>query len=478
MNRFTTGKPPVVTGAVFAVVTAVIVLVTFTHWNPFSHPYEMHVVVRDSLTVRQGSPVRIAGVDVGQVKKIEPVSGSTLSTMTLQIEDKGMPIFRNARVKIRPRLFFEGSYFIDLQPGSPGAPRLPDGGTLPPSSATYPVQLGDILSTFPNEVRRSFQVLVDGYGTALSVPAPPHQDADQDPEVRGLTAAESLNRALIYSPGALRGLAITNQGLLGERRDDLSRLIAGQRRVAAGLSRHEQSLGGAVDNLEATLAVLARRNSELGETLDELPPLLVTADAALRALDAAFPSTRALAIEALPAVQELGPTIAAGFPWVRQAQALVSPAELGGLVDDLEPAVRNLAPVQTEALALLPELDLTNRCLTGNLLPTLEQPLDDGPLSTGLANYKEFWLTMVGFSGESQNFDGNGQYTRFQIGGGPFTVSSGPTSSGGPAFFGNATAVPRGSRPARPASRPPYRTTVPCYRSTPPNLTAETGPGP
>jgi len=478
MTRFTTGKSPVTAGAVTLIVTAVIVFVTFTHWNPLDNPYRMRIVVTDTVQVRPGSPVRIAGVDVGAVERVDPVRDTTRSTITLTIDDNGRPVFRDAHVKIRPRLFFEGNYFIDLQPGTPGTPQLPDGGTLPVANTDYPVQLDQVLSAFPRGVRRNLQALLDGYGSALTGRSSPAEDRDQDPAVRGSTAAAALNRSLRYAPGALRGLAVTTGALRGRRPQDVSRLIAGQRRVAAGLGRHEQNLGDAVVNLERTMAVLARRRAELGATLDELPPLLETANATLVALDDAFPSTRALARTAIPGVRELGPTIDAGFPWVRQAAALVSPPELPSLVDDLKPAVEDLAPLQNETLELLPQLDLVNRCLSDVVLPTLEKPVDDGRLSTGLPNYQEFWQTMVGFSGESQNFDGNGQYTRFQIGGGAYTVSSGPTSSGGPAFYGNATAPPRGSRPARPSGRPPYSTGVPCYRSTPPNLTAKTGPGP
>jgi ABC-type transporter Mla subunit MlaD len=478
MRPFTTGKPPVRAGAITVLITVLVVGVVFTHWNPFADPYEMRVVVNDSLIVRVGSPVRIAGVDVGAVESVDPVPGSTRSTITLAIDDNGLPVFRDAHVKIRPRLFFEGNYFIDLQPGTPGTPELPDGGTIPVANTDYPVQLDQVLSTFPLGVRRSLQVLINGYGSALSGRSTPAEDRDQDASVRGLTAAGALNQSLRYAPGALRGLAITSNALLGRRPRDVSRLVAGQRRVALGLSRHEQHLGDAVVNLQRTMAVLARRRLELGATLEELPPLLATANDTLVALDNAFPATRALARTSIPGVQELGPTIQAGFPWVRQTAALVSPAELGGLVNELEPAVADLAPLQVETLDLLPQLDLVNRCLSDAVLPTLERPVDDGALSTGAPNYQEFWQTMVGFSGESQNFDGNGQYTRFQIGGGANTVSSGPTSSGGPAFYGNATAPPRGSRPARPGSRPPYRTDVPCYRSGAPNLTAKTGPGP
>jgi phospholipid/cholesterol/gamma-HCH transport system substrate-binding protein len=86
----------------------------------------------------------------------------------------------------------------------------------------------------------------------------------------------------------------------------------------------------------------------------------------------------------------------------------------------------------------------------------------------------------VGLSGESQNFDGNGQYTRFQPGGGPQTFTTGPTGVNeltGPPLFGNPALTPLGSRPARPASKPPYNRRFPCYRNKPPNLKARTGPG-
>ena len=51
------------------------------------------------------------------------------------------------------------------------------------------------------------------------------------------------------------------------------------------------------------------------------------------------------------------------------------------------------------------------------MLPTGDIVVHD-EFDTGTENYKEFWWTMVGLAGESQNFDGNGSYVRFQPGGG------------------------------------------------------------
>jgi phospholipid/cholesterol/gamma-HCH transport system substrate-binding protein len=207
-----------------------------------------------------------------------------------------------------------------------------------------------------------------------------------------------------------------------------------------------------------------------------LPDVLAHADSALLHLNDSFPPLRAFSREILPGVRETPTTVAASFPWIAQTRALVSPAELQGLVKDLRPAIGNLANVTDESVKLFPQVDLVSQCFTNVLLPTGDLKIADPPLTTGIENYKEFWQTMTALSGESQNFDGNGQYTRFQTGGGSQMISTGTV--GGAANsqqFGNTIAKPLGSRPARPAVRPPYNRTFPCYKNGIPDLaSAET----
>ena len=80
-------------------------------------------------------------------------------------------------------------------------------------------------------------------------------------------------------------------------------------------------------------------------------------------------------------------------------------------------------------------------------------------MSTGLKNYQEFLQALQGFVGAGQNFTGNGIYTRYQPGGGAFPVQTGAVGHGSgvpQARFGNATAPPLGTRPAR-GPKPPYK---------------------
>ncbi len=58
------------------VLTLVVIVVAtyfgFTKANPFANPFELNAVVRDAQNLKSGAPVRIAGVDVGRVTKVEP----------------------------------------------------------------------------------------------------------------------------------------------------------------------------------------------------------------------------------------------------------------------------------------------------------------------------------------------------------------------------------------------------------------------
>src|SRR4029078_9864573 len=168
-------------------------------------------------------------------------------------------------------------------------------------------------------------------------------------------------------------------------------------------------------------------------------------------LNAAFPNTRAFAREILPGVRETAATIDPGFPWIAQTRALLGPDELRGLVNDLSPATSDLAKTIDASVDLFPQADLVSKCLTRVVLPTRNIKIQDAPLSTNEENYKEFWYTMVGLAGEGQNFDGNGQYVRFQPGGGDQTVSLGTASTNLGALFRQAIPTPLATRHSVPS---------------------------
>jgi ABC-type transporter Mla subunit MlaD len=470
---------PFQVGLIALLLILVVTFLAFTKDIPFTKPYELKAQFTNAPPILKGQAVRIAGVEVGKVSKIEPVSGdSPAITVTMKLEKKALPIHRDASIKVRPRIFFEGNLFFDVHPGTPASPELDSGSTIPASQTSAPVQIDQVLGTLKTDTRKDLQKLLVGFGGALNAQPLPGEDADQDSSTKGETAGKSLNDSLQYSANALRGGAVVNQALLGAEAHDLSKLIGAQQKVFAALDTNEGSLKDLITNFNITMGALADESTNLRATIRELPRVLEAANPTLDALNRAFPPTRAWALEMIPGVRETDATLEAGFPWIHQTRALLRPSELQGLVKELQPAVSDFAEFTKGQVDFLPVLDKFNRCQLNVILPTGETRIDEGALSTGLKNYQEFFQTMVVLAGESGNFDGNGSYTRFQSAGGGYKVQTPPVGRFTEGLFGSAHLPSLGTRPAR-GPKPPYKRDAQCYKQTPPDLNAaKIGAGP
>jgi phospholipid/cholesterol/gamma-HCH transport system substrate-binding protein len=464
------GRSPFAIGLIAIVAILAFTYLGFTKHIPFTRGYQVNAVFESANGLRPNSPVRIAGVNVGKVKKIDAQDGTDNAVVTMEITDQGRPISTDASAKIRPRIFLEGNFFVDLKPGTPGSPELDDGGTLKVTQTATPVQLDQVLSSLQGDTRQDLRDVLDGLGTALQSQPNAAENRDADPSARGETAAQSLNDAYDDAGPAAKAQAIVNEAFLGIQPDeDLGRLISGLGRTAAGLARNEGQLQGLVSNFNTTVAALASEQGNLKASIHELAPTLEAANRAFASLNDAFPPTRAFAREILPGVRETAATIDASFPWVKQARGLFSEEELQGLARDLAPTTRDLAKLTNTSIELLPQTDLVSKCVRDVILPTGDVKIQD-EFSTGTENYKEFWYAMVGLAGEGQNFDGNGMYVRFQTGGGSQQVSLGQSNIGTGPQFANLPTPPIGNRPAYPGKQPPLRDDQPCYKQKLPDL--------
>ena len=84
-------------------------------------------------------------------------------------------------------------------------------------------------------------------------------------------------------------------------------------------------------------------------------------------------------------------------------------------------------------------------------------------------------VPLVGFAGEAQNFDGNGQYTRVQTGGGAehrrrATKLPGTGSARLASCSATRSCQPLGTRPTHPDKKPPYKPDSACYKNKRPDL--------
>src|SRR3954463_384397 len=161
------GPSPAKIGLVLVVLLAIASFLAFTKRIPFtSHGYELHATFQNATTLKPDSPVRIAGVNVGKVSSVAPKGN--VAEATFDISDAGLPIHKDATITIRPRLFLEGNFFLDLHPGSPSAPDLSSGQTIPVTQTATAVQLDQVLTSLQQNSRGSLKRALEGYGTALT----------------------------------------------------------------------------------------------------------------------------------------------------------------------------------------------------------------------------------------------------------------------------------------------------------------------
>jgi ABC-type transporter Mla subunit MlaD len=419
--------------------------------------------------------VRIAGVEVGEVIGVERDGDAT--TVSFTVDGSGRPIHKDAFAEIRPRIFLEGNFFIELDPGSPSSPELGSGETIPVSHTSTAVQFDEILTALQSPVRANLGTLLESFGTALNDKPTAAEDKGQLPEVQGISGGEALNGVLKYGGDAGRYGAQTTNALLGTSPHDLSRAISGASRTFGAFARHEADLQSLIDNFETFTGALSDQSTNLESTLQRFAPTLHTAHSSLVNLNRALPPLRAYAIALRPAVAELPDLIAASKPWLEQARPLLSGKEAGGtarLLAELTPGLAGAA--QAGKASALPQFNRLSLCGSKVLIPTGNETIED-QFGTGGPNYREFLYALSDLAGQSQNFDGNGPFLRLQPGGGDVLVEeANPKAalSQDRQNFAFAPAAPSGSQPQL-AGEPPLKPEARCDKQPVPDVNS--GPG-
>ena len=466
-------------GLLFVALVSVASFFGFTKLNPFSNHFELKAQFQSAQNLKNAkSEVRIAGVEVGRVTSVEALSpDSPGAIVTMDIEKSGLPVHSDAELKVRPLLFLEGNYFIDLKPGSPSAPEVEDGHTVPLTQTAIPVQFGDVLTALQSDTRKDLRTLLREYAFV------------------GLNGggARGFNDSIDYWEPAYRSASLVNDASLGRRPGDLRRVVSGQQKTLAALVDNPDALQGTITNLNITANALAREDDALEAAIPALNDVLTAGPPALRSLNSSLPSVRRFARDALPGTRSSRETLDALIPFVSQLRALVQPSELRGLVDDLRPTIPALTRLNQRTVPILAENRALSACTNNVLIPFSESPIpnpdepeggdaDNDPDNNGPDSnddqlvMRQIPRSLVGLAGESRKTDANSPQ---------FSVNFSGGNQG--AFFNGSTegqtigALPsgiEGTRPALPSSKWDFRPDVPCETQDPPNLEAPLGRAP
>jgi ABC-type transporter Mla subunit MlaD len=446
--------PPLRAGLIAIALIVIGTYFAFARGLPVGDHYEIEAVFRTANNVKERQPVRIAGVDVGkvvEVRHLEP--GTEAAVVTMRIEDGGRPVHRDARVAIRARMFLEGNWFLDLQPGTPSSGELPDGGTLPVAQTRGPVQLGQLFTALQADTRKNIQTLLREYSSAL--------------EGEG---ADGYRRSIPYWEPAYRNSAIVQDATLGVLQHDLSEYVDTSGRVARGLDRRPEALKALIADFNTAAGAFAREARNLELTIDELPRTLAAARPALFALNEALPPFRRFARDLEPSIAETGETIDVALPFLREARGLVSEPELRGLANDLRPTAPALARLTELTRPLYEEVRLASSCENEVLHKWSTDRVTDARFPATGPVYEEAPKPLPGLAAESRNGDANGQWVHVLTSAGDRTINIGN------GFFAQAYQPLIGTNPPKPDARPPLQPEVACETQEPPDLRTRPGP--
>ena len=457
-------------GLIAVVLTFIGFYLAFTKSIPFAgHGYELKGVFADAQNIRAKSPVRISGVEVGEVTDVQHVTdsngkGEDAAVVTMEIKDSALPIRQDATMQLRPRLFLEGNLFVDLHPGSPAAPELDSGSVVPQNQTSTSVQFDEVLTTLQAPVRQDLQIFLKEFGGALAK----------------YGGAEGFRESFRTSPAAYQYTSQVNQALLGTQPGDLAGFISNLDIVARELNANSAHLQGLISNLNTVSGAFAANQASLREAIIELPRTLAAGRPALFKLNRALPPLRAFAREALPGVRAANKALDYANPWIGQLRQLISKPELRGLVNDLRPTIPDLAALSSASLPFLEQARALSSCFNNVVIPWSNTEIPNNDSDPPAA--KVFQETAYGFSGvagESRSGDANGQEFRVLGGGGNNTIAPFETPDLPDPLTGVAPFEFMGSEPAKQSSaKTPFRPDVPCETQDPPNLNSELGPAP
>ena len=296
--------------------------ISFGGATPFAPAgYRLNAEFDQATLLATQADVRISGVPVGKVVSLGLDRRTGRTRAVMQIDSRFAPRPADTRAILRAKTLL-GETYVELTPGSPGAPKLPDGATLPVGHVAPTVQLDQILSTFDPATRHAFEVWQQQEGIALTG--------------RG----EDLNAALAelypFAINVDRVLAVLNrQGAA------TSTLLRDTGVVFSALSQSPSQLQGFITNSNAVFAATAAQDVALANTVRAFPAFLVQTRSTINRVARFAQTTKPLIDEFQPAAEQLSPAL--------QESVALAPELRGVLV--------NIGPLTAAAKTGIPALE-------------------------------------------------------------------------------------------------------------------------
>jgi phospholipid/cholesterol/gamma-HCH transport system substrate-binding protein len=282
----------------------------------------------------QGQTVRVAGVKVGDIGKVELKDGHAV--VNLEIDKKYDKLFhQDATALLRPKTGLK-DMFIEVEPGSDKSPVMQAGDHIPITNTAPDIDPDEFLSALDSDTRAYLQLLINGAGKGL--------------KGHGNDLREIFKR---FEP-IHRDIARVSKAI-AERRTNMKRLIHNYASLMDELSGKDKDLRTLVVASNDVFKQFAAEDQGIQETVSRLPGSLNQTATTLQKVNV-------LAKEMKPTLHDLGPvfkqidkTNHQVLPFVREATPQIK-NDIRPFVRTARPYVRDLRPASKNLAAASPDL--------------------------------------------------------------------------------------------------------------------------
>lgn len=261
-------------------------------------PLQMKVELPDAQAVQpgQGQTVRTAGVEIGQIGKVELVDGKAVVTMELESKYKGY-LKENATALLRTKTGLK-DMFLEVDPGTGKA--LPPGGRIRSENTAPDIDPDEVLSALDSDTRDYLKLLISGAGKGL--------------KGRGGDLQETFARL-----GPLNRDTARITKAIARRRTNLKNLINKYGLLTKEVSTKDREIVRLVRSSNEVFEALADADTEVSDAVRQLPATLRQTESTLSKVDT-LGDRLGPALQALrPPFRQLDEANAAVLPFVREA---------------------------------------------------------------------------------------------------------------------------------------------------------------
>jgi phospholipid/cholesterol/gamma-HCH transport system substrate-binding protein len=284
-----------------------------------------------------GEPVTIAGVKVGEITGTDLSNGQAVVHMELKPGQLPPPhkLFRDASAVLFPNTPLKDME-IDVNPGTPDAGIMPQGGTIPVGRTTVPTDSDELLDSLDTDTRTWFTSLIT--------------DLNQGTTGRGQDIKQLLQN---LGPTSVQLRQIGD--LLAGRRQELAQIVHNFGMLTKAVATKDAQLQTVVRAGDATVSALAGQDVALRQAIARLPGTLSTTRTTLTDVTGLARVLGPAATALIPVAHRL-PSTLSDSQTLFQGAALLPLNKIPAFVNAAIPLAKQISPVESNLHQEVPPL--------------------------------------------------------------------------------------------------------------------------